>query len=133
MRKLKQIAVLPNHPNHHGVVLGPQTLLALDENGETWFGIVERLPDEAGYSTDDRVITWQPIKGPPDGAHYSERKLSFWDQIEREGRENIESDRRREALLLATTKPIDTGRTVEAVQLASDHSVKDGEGTDPSQ
>lgn len=121
MRKLSSITVFGSD------------ILALDENGETWYGQLERLKDESGAHTEDRMIRWQPLKNPPDGAHYSERKLSFWDQVEREGRENIEHDKRREATLLAKTKPIDTGRTVQAVQFTPDHSIEDGEGTDPSQ
>ena len=106
-------------------------VLALDDSGLLWFGQLKVLdPDE-----EDRVIEWQPIKGPPDGVHYSEAKLSFWDKMEKDARAIAKrtTDTSGEAVSLETSERSDASRAIEAVQASPDDDLEDGEGEDRDQ
>lgn len=137
-RALKQIIAL-NDPD----------VLALDDSGLLWFGRL-RLLDKGTQKTRtvpygerndtddpllDRVIEWQPIQGPPDGIHFTEAKLTFWDNMEKKAREIIEdnSDGSGETIPLETEERSDTRRSGDQVQGASDDDLEDGEGQDSSQ
>lgn len=116
-----------------------QEVLALDESGLIWFGKLRQLSkfdEDAGETleTDDHVIEWQPIQGPPDGVHYTEAKLSFWDDMEKRAREIAKrySDDGGKAVPLAASEESDSGTDGETVQATSDHDLEDGEGQDTS-
>lgn len=115
MRKLKQIEIIE-----------PE-LMALDENGELWFGTLE--------ATDDgrRVIDWTPVNTPKDGAGYSEPQMSRFDKWEIEANERLRDHAAAigEAVPLATQEETDTSTTGKEAQSSSDDRVEDGEGTDP--
>ena len=91
MRKLKHVILMRESPDD---------ILALDENGELWFG--ELISSEDGR----RVVNWSPVQLPPDGMAFSEPQLSFWDRMEKKARANYEAnpDRRRETSIVAETK-----------------------------
>ena len=116
MRKLTQICTL-DAPN----------LLALDDNGELWFGTLEETEDER------RVIEWSPVNRPKDGAAFTEPQLNFFDKWEQDARERLKRDAetRRKALPLETEEPDDTGATGGEAEDSSDDRVEDGEGADP--
>lgn len=117
MRKLKSI-----HYDYER-----QEAIALDDNGELWFGKLETTEDER------RVIDWTPVNTPKDGAAYSEPQLDFFDRWEREARARIQADidSSGEAVPLETTEQDDASATGETIQDSSDDGVEDGEGIDP--
>lgn len=126
MRKLTQIIKLADETEGYMEIPGNNVeILALDENGELWFGALESTEDKR------RVIDWSPVNRPKDGASFTEPQLSFFDQWEREARAIIEADRQRNAVSLETPGAADTGTTGGTVQATPDDSVEDGEGTDP--
>jgi hypothetical protein len=118
MRKLKQI-----------IELYPSDVLALDENGELWFGTMETTDDQR------RVVDWSPVNTPKDGSGWSEPQQSFFDKWEKEARERIANDidLGGEAVSLAEEESHDASGTGETVQDTPDNDLEDGEGTDPSQ
>ena len=117
MRKLKSI-----HYDYER-----QEAIALDDNGELWFGKLEITEDER------RVIDWTPVNTPKDGAAYSEPQLSRFDKWEAEANERLRTEAAAsgEAVPLATKEEDDAGSTGEEAQGASGDSVEDGEGADP--
>ena len=116
MRKLTQICTLDS-PN----------LLALDDNGELWFGTLQETDDER------RVISWSPVNRPKDGASFTEPQLTFFDKWEKDARERLKRDAEAsgKAVSLAAQEPDDTGTTGGEAEDSSDDRVEDGEGADP--
>jgi hypothetical protein len=104
-----------------------QEAIALDDNGELWFGKLEITDDER------RVINWTPVNTPKDGAAYSEPQLSRFDKWEKEANERLQADAEAsgEAVPLETQEEDDAGSTGEEAPSTSGDSVEDGEGTDP--
>jgi hypothetical protein len=96
MRKLKQIIKISD-PVEGYMEIPPQgaEIMALDENGELWFGKVTTTDD------DRRVIDWSPINGPKDGVGFTEPQLNFFDQWERDAHKRISADTSRETIPLA--------------------------------
>ena len=123
MRTLKQIIKLTDGVRYtHGT-----EILALDENGELWFGALEATDDAR------RVVNWTPVNTPKDGAGYSEPQLSFFDKWEKEAHERIQAEAERlgKDVSLAAEKPDHTAAISGSTGRASDDRVEDGEGTDP--
>jgi len=126
------------------VALNDPDILALDVNGLIWFGRLRMLKKEVRpcpHNNDiddplqDRVIEWQPIQGPPDGVHFTEAKLTFWENMEKKAREIVKdnTDGSGETIPLETEERSDTRRSGDQVQGASDDDLEDGEGKDSSQ
>lgn len=112
MRKLKQISYDVERLE----------VLALDENGELWFGKMQSTDD------DRRVVDWSPINGPKDGAGFTEPQMSFFDQWERDARKRIAADTSRETVPLATNERADSSGPVETIQTTPDINLEDGKG-----
>ena len=110
-------------------------IVVVDEAGQLWHGTIGKLKDDRDRVTDERVINWQPLLGPPDGVHITERKKSFWDRMEKKLREAAERfpDISGETVSLAQAGEIDAGATGESLQDSPDDSLQDGEGQDTRQ
>lgn len=86
MRKLRQIIKI-SEPVEGYMEIPPQgaEIMALDDGGELWFGVMETSDDGR------RVVDWTPVQLPPDGMSFSEEQLSFWDKMERDAREKYKA------------------------------------------
>lgn len=119
MRKLNQIIRIDENVRgiEHGQFDKIVEVLALDANGELWFGKLEVTDD------DRRVVDWSPVNTPEDGVGYTKEQMSFFDKWEKEAHEIIEADRQRDALSLASEAEVDASGSGEAVQAAPDDGV----------
>lgn len=128
MRKLKQIIKLSDAVDGYMETPGHDAeIMALDENGEIWFGELETTEDNR------RVIDWTPVNTPKDGAGFTEPQLSFFDKWEQDARERIKVDTETsgETVPLATEEQDDTNGTGKTPHGSSDNDLEDGEGIDP--
>ena len=105
MRKLKQIIVAESMQSDDGLFSCVTKMLALDDNGEMWYGEIEETEDGR------RVIDWTPVNTPRDGAAFTEPQLSRFDKFEKEAHERLQADAEAsgETVPLATEDETDTG------------------------
>lgn len=130
MRRLKQVIKL--HDEVDGYMETPPQgaeILALDEEGELWFGVLETSEDKR------KVVNWSPVQLPPDGMSFSLPQLSFWDRMEKEAHDRYQAslDPAGETEAVAQEEQTDAGRTRKEAEGASDIGLEDGEGIDPSE
>ena len=128
MRRLKQIIKLADEiEGYMEVPPQPMEIMALDEQGELWFGTLETSSDKR------KVVNWSPVQLPPDGMSFSKPQLSFWDRMEKEAHDRYQAslDPAGETETVEKEEQTDTGGTREEARGASDQRVKDGEGIDP--
>ena len=123
MSTLKEISVLTHEH---------ETLLAIDDAGLLWYGKVLTLTTDEGQRTNERVIDWQPIEGPPDGRHMSDRKRSFWENMEIKLREAAQDSPNPDGTPLSVAKKAedDADDAGGETKGAPDDGVQDGEATD---
>ena len=107
-------------------------VLALDEAGLLWHGVVLAVKDDKGRASNDVVIDWKPINNPPDGRHLSDRQVSWWDKKEQEAREAAKSSPNPKGTPLSVAQEGEdvTEGAVTAPESPSDDRIEDGKGVD---